>query len=96
MSIYIHWIYSNLGVKTQKNEAKNDSFTNNKIECYAWDAETIDSSKSFQSLQSRIVIEAKNQNPLFILRILLSSVILLSDKIRPSSFFLEILKMIQK
>ena len=27
--------------------------------CYAWDAETIDSSKSFQSLQSRIVIEAK-------------------------------------
>ena len=65
MSIYIHWIYSNFGVKTQKNEAKNDSFTNNKIECYAWDAETIDSSKSFQSLQSRsIAIETKNPNGL--------------------------------
>ena len=65
--MYIHWIYSNFGVKTQKNEAKNDSFTSNKIECYAWDAETIDSSKSFQSLQSRsIAIETKKLKwPLF-------------------------------
>ena len=68
MSIYIHWIYSNFGVKTQKNEAKNDSFTNNKIECYAWDAETIDSSKSFQSLQSRsIAIETKKIEMAFVL-----------------------------
>ena len=65
-SMYVDtWVFTFTGFTRILAEVKNDSFTNNKIECYAWDAETIDSSKSFQSLQSRsIAIETKNPNGL--------------------------------
>ena len=64
-SMYVEsWVFTFTGFTRILAEVKNDSFTNNKIECYAWDAETIDSSKSFQSLQSRSAIETKNWNGL--------------------------------
>ena len=64
-SMYVDtWVLTFTGFTRILAEVKNDSFTNNKIECYAWDAETIDSSKSFQSLQSRSAIETKNPNGL--------------------------------
>lgn len=68
-SMYVEsWVFTFTGFTRILAEVKNDSFTNNKIECYAWDAETIDSSKSFQSLQSRsIAIETKKIEMAFVL-----------------------------
>ena len=86
------WVFTFTGFTRILAEVKNDSFTNNKIECYAWDAETIDSSKSFQSLQSRsIAIETKKIEMAFVL-VFRHFIIILTFFF----FFFEILKTIQK